>query len=128
MIYIAISDVNTHFEVTDETGWAGKSSPTRCVNLANLWLSSKNLPEENPIPDAWIAAGCEIAAEIAKGNIYKKKETGVLSKSVSASSVSVSKSYESGSQEITAGEQIALDLLAPWLNTGFSNIILLKKM
>lgn len=110
--YISVMDVNNYI---DNTNWAVKDTPERCVTLANLWLTSKNLPSIKPIPQEWKDAGCEIAIEIGKGNIYTDKQTGLLSKSVSADTVSVSKTYASSATYYTRGELIALDLLKPWL-------------
>lgn len=110
--YITVSDVNNYIGNSD---WAIKDTPARCVRLANLWLSSKRLPDINPIPQEWKDAGCEIALEIGKGNIYADKQTGLLSKSATAGEVSISKTFSSNATSYTKGELIALDLLGPWL-------------
>lgn len=128
MDYINVQDVNTYFEVTNATEWAGTKNPGRCVKLANLWLSDKDLPILDPPPQAWKDAACEIAKEIANGNIYAKKEIGLTSKSVSADTVSSSKTFSSNYQVVSEGEQIALALLADWLDNKLINIMILKKV
>ena len=98
------------------TGWAPDDQKARAVLMANTWLTNLGLPEFDPVPDDVIQAGAEIAREAAAGNIYGSKETGVLSKSVQAGSVSSSKSYSESSRAISAGESFALALLAHYLN------------
>ena len=85
--------------------------------MANTWLTNLGLPESDPVPDDVIQAGAEIAREAAAGNIYGRKETGVLAKSVNADGVSSSKTYSESSRTISAGESFALALLAHYLNS-----------
>lgn len=124
MDYINVQGATDYFGNTD---WAVKEPPERCVRLANLWLSNKGLPDLNPIPKEWKEAGYEIAYEIGKGGIYADKQTGLLSKSVTASDVSVSKTYTSNATSISKGELIANDLLRPWLKN-FGLVQLIKKV
>lgn len=123
-IYITVADVDSYIGNSD---WAIKDTPERCVSLANLWLSSKNLPVIDPAPQEWKDAGCEIAIEIGKGKIYTDKQTGLLSKSVSADTVSVSKTYTSNATSYTRGELIANDLLKPWL-ISYGSVQFIKKV
>lgn len=95
--------------------WATPDKKARAVMMANVWMTNRNLPDIEPMPEEWRQAAAEIAREAAAGRIYGSRETGVASKSVKAGDVSSSKAYRGGSQSYTAGESLALALLAPWL-------------
>ena len=97
--------------------WTADEKKARAVLMANTWLTNLGLPEFDPVPDDVIQAGAEIAREAAAGNIYGRKETGVLAKSVNADGVSSSKTYSESSRTISAGESFALALLAHYLNS-----------
>lgn len=105
--------------------WAADDKKARAVLMANVWLTDKKLPDLDPIPDKWVQAGAEIAREAAAGKIYSQTETGLLSKSVSADTVSSSKTFSSSHKVVSAGETFALALLAPWL--GNSSMIRLVR-
>lgn len=121
MDYINVQGATDYFGNTD---WAVKETPERCVRLANLWLSRKGLPDLDLIPEEWKEAGYEIAFEIGKGGIYADKQTGVLSESMSADTVSYSQTLASNAVTISKGELIANDLLKPWLKSfGLVNIL-----
>lgn len=121
MDYIDVQGATDYFDNPD---WAVKRTPERCVRLANLWLSRKGLPDLDPIPEEWKEAGYEIAFEIGKGNIYADKQTGVLSESMSADTVSYSQTLSTDAKTIPQGELIANDLLKPWLkNFGLVDFI-----
>lgn len=106
-------------------GWAGTGDPDRAVLMANTWLTDKRLPAFEVVPDAVIQAGAEVAREAAAGKLYSATETGVLSKSASAGSVSSAKTYASNAKKLTAGEVFANALLGPWLS---GNAVLLKRL
>lgn len=110
--YITVSDVDAILG----SDWTTPEKKDRAVLMANVWLTNRNLPDIEPIPEEWKQAGAEVAKEAANGTIYGSRETGVESKSVKAGDVSSSKSYREGSQSFTAGESFALALLAPWLS------------
>lgn len=99
--------------------WFGTGDAGLAVQLANAWLSAKNLPEYDTIdavPDDIKRAGAEIAKEVAKGNLFAGSKEGVVaSKAIKAGSVSTSKTYVEGTSAITAGEQIALMLIKPYI-------------
>lgn len=109
--YITVAQVD---EVLG-AGWAGSGDPARAVLMANAWLSAKSLPEFDEVPAAVVQAGAEVAREAAAGKLYKAIETGVLSKSVQAGSVSSAKTYASNAKSLTAGEAFAMALLRPYL-------------
>lgn len=121
--YVEVADIDRILGV----GWADEAAKPRAVMIANVWLTNQQLPGIDPIPGEWKQAGAEIAREAAKGNIYGSRETGVLSKSVSAGDVSSSKSYSSTAKTYTAGESLALALLKPWVG-GLAGVMLLKRM
>lgn len=112
-IYITVEQVDALLG----PAWAPDDQKARAVLMANTWLTNLCLPPFDPVPDALVQAGAEIAREAAAGNIYGSKETGVLSKSVNADGVSSSKTYSESSRKLSAGESFALALLAPYLNS-----------
>ncbi|GGY87635.1 hypothetical protein [Shewanella fodinae] len=122
--YITVADVDTHLGSTWATGDAAK---TRAVMIANVWLTNLGLPmdtgypdyqtypDEASYPDEWIQAGAEIAKDAASGKIFGARETGVLSKTVKADTVSSAKTYSQSTKTYSAGESLAYAMLAPWL-------------
>ncbi|MCO7515715.1 hypothetical protein NJF44_10670 [Pseudomonas guariconensis] len=122
--FITVADVDSLLG----PGWAGSGDPVLAVAMANAWLTAKiNRTVADPTPDAIKLAGAQVAKEAAAGNLYKATEKEVLSKTVSATvGTSVSKTYAQGSTDLTAGENFALDLIAPW--TRRSGTVLLKRV
>lgn len=122
--FITVADVDALLG----PNWAGTGDPVLAVTMANAWLTAKiNRPVADPTPDAVKLAGAQVAKEAAAGNLYKSTQKEVLSKTVSATSgTSVSKTYASGSTDLSAGENFALALLAPW--TKRSGVMLLKRI
>lgn len=112
--YVTVAEVDTLLGA----GWAGTGDPARAVLMANAWLSARPLPVFSPAPAEVVQAGAEVAREAAAGRLYADRESGLLSKSVDASGVLSSKTYAAGSRSVSAGEQLALALLAPWLGSG----------
>lgn len=106
-------------------GWAGTGDPARAVLMANTWLTAKRLPTFKVVPDAVVQAGAEIAREAATGKLYAATETGVLSKSVQAGSVSSAKTYARDAKKLTAGEVFANALLSPYLR---GSVMMLKRI
>lgn len=99
--------------------WGGVGNETLAVLMANAWLNQHRLPTyTDAIPEQILAAGAYIAQEVIAGNMYQGRKDGLItSKSVKAGSVSSSKTYASGvdGQAISAGEQMALALIAPYI-------------
>lgn len=120
--YITVAEVDGVFGLT----WAAPDKKERAVLMANVWLTSRSLPERDPIPTEWKQAGAEIAREAAAGKIYGTTETGVLSKSVKADTVSISKIFSTDHRVVSAGESLALALLKPWLGRG--GVFMLKRV
>lgn len=109
--YITVGDVDSLLG----PNWTDAGKKDRAVLIANVWMTNRNLPDINPMPDEWKQAGAEVAREAAVGRIYGSRETGVASKAVKAGDVSSSKTFRDGAQSYTAGESLALALLAPWM-------------
>lgn len=116
-------------DVDDALGndWAPEDKKDRAVMMANVWLTSQNLPDIEPIPEEWVLAGCEVAKEASTGRLYAAMETGVLSKAVQAGDVSSSKTFTATAKAYTAGERLALALLKPWL-PGIEGVQFLKRV
>lgn len=122
--FITVADVNAQLG----PDWAGAGDAVLAVAMANAWLTAKiNRPVADLTPDAIKLAGAQVAKEAAAGNLYKATQKEVLSKTVSAQSgTSVSKTYAEGSTDLSAGENFALALLAPWIRR--SGTIMLKRV
>ncbi|ROQ53656.1 hypothetical protein [Pseudomonas putida] len=109
-------------------GWAGDGDAVLAVSMANAWLTAKiKRPVPDPVPDAIVIAGSQVAKLAAAGKLYKDTQREVQSKSVSAQSgTSTSKTYVAGSVDRSAGENFALDLIAPWIRR--SGTVMLKRV
>lgn len=111
--FITVADVDGFLGAD----WTSADKKDRAVLIANVWMTNRNLPDIEPMPEEWKQAGAEVAREAAAGRIYGSRETGVASKSVKAGDVSSSKTFRDGAQSYTAGESLALALLSPWLKS-----------
>lgn len=122
--FITVADVDQ----TLGHGWAGSGDAVLAVVMANAWLTAKikrTVPE--PVPDAIVSAGAQVAKLAAAGQLYKDTQREVQSKTVSAQSgTSVSKTYAVGSVDRSTGENFALDLIAPW--TRRAGTVMLKRI
>ncbi len=111
--FITVADVDQKLG----QGWAGSGDAVLAVSMANAWLTAKIkrlVPE--PVPDAIVTAGAQVAKLAAASKLYKDTQREVQSKTVSAQAgTSTSKTYVAGSVDRTAGENFALDLIAPWI-------------
>ncbi|ROM94395.1 hypothetical protein [Pseudomonas brassicacearum] len=121
--FITVADVDSSLG----PGWAGAGDPALAVTMANAWLTAKiQRAAPDPVPTEIKTAGAQVAKEAAAGNLYKATQKEVLSKTVSAQSgTSTSKTYAAGSTDLSAGENFALALLAPW--TKRAGVFMLKK-
>ncbi len=99
--------------------WAALGDANQAILLANSWLNSHRLPTyTDVVPEQILAAGAYIAKEVIAGTMYQGRKDGLItSKSVKAGSVSSSKTYAEGvdGQAMTAGEEMALILIKPYL-------------
>jgi hypothetical protein len=122
--FITVADVDALLG----SDWAGSGDPVLAVVMANAWLTAKiKRPVADPTPEAIKQAGAQVAKEAAAGRLYKATQKEVLSKTVSAQSgTSTSKTYAAGSTELSAGENFALALLAPWVKR--SGTMMLKRV
>lgn len=122
--FITVADVDAQLG----PDWAGTGDAVLAVTMANAWLTTKILRAvPDPVPAEIKTAGAQIAKEAAMGNLYKATQKEVLSKTVSAQSgTSVSKTYAEGSTDLSAGENFAIALLAPWIKR--SGTIMLKRI
>ena len=122
--FITVADVDAQLG----PDWAGTGDPVLAVTMANAWLTAKiRRAVPDPVPAEIKTAGAQVAKEAAAGNLYKSTQKEVLSKTVSAQSgTSVSKTYASGSTDLSAGENFALGLLDPWIKR--SGVMMLKRI
>lgn len=122
--YITVADVDALLG----DGWAGTGDAVLAVAMANAWLTAKIMrPAPNPVPDEIKLAGAQVAKEAAAGNLYKATQKEVQSTKVSAQpGTFTEKTYTEGSTALSAGENFALALLAPW--TRRSGVMMLKRI
>lgn len=122
--FITVADVDQALG----QGWAGDGDAVLAVSMANAWLTAKiKRAVPDPVPDAIVTAGAQVAKLAAGGQLYKDTQREVQSKTVSAQSgTSTSKTYVAGSVDRSAGESFALDLIAPW--TRRSGTVMLKRI
>ena len=122
--FITVADVDASLG----PDWAGTGDPVLAVAMANAWLTAKiKRAVPDPVPAEIKTAGAQVAKEAAAGNLYKSTQKEVLSKTVSAQSgTSVSKTYASGSTDLSTGENFALGLLDPWIKR--SGVMMLKRI
>ena len=103
----------------NDVDWSATGNEAQAVLMANAWLNQHRLPSyTDAVPEQILAAGAYIAQEVIAGNMYQGRKDGLItSKSVKAGSVSSSKTYAIGvdGQAISAGEQMALALIAPFI-------------
>lgn len=125
-----MTDFITVADVDQKLGpdWAGTGDAVFAVAMANAWLTAKikrTVPD--PVPDAIVSAGAQVAKLAAAGQLYKDTQREVQSKTVSAQAgTSTSKTYVAGSVDRSAGENFALDLIAPWIRR--SGTVMLKRI
>lgn len=121
--YITVADVDAALGMD----WTSADKKDRAVLMANVWMTNQNLPEKKPEPPEYKQAAIEIAREAAAGNIYGRTETGVMSKAVNAKGVSSAKSFSASHKVTSAGENMALALLKPWINQ-MGGVFFLKRI
>jgi len=121
--FITVADVDQALG----QGWSGDGDAVLAVSMANGWLTAKiKRAVPDPVPNAIVTAGAQVAKLAAAGKLYKDTQREVQSKSVSAQSgTSTSKTYVAGSVDRSAGENFALDLIAPWIRR--SGTVMLKR-
>lgn len=123
MNYVTAESVTALLPDWDAGGDVAQTN--RAIIMANAWLNAKRLPTYpiDEIPEAILQAGAEIAKLAFEGKLYAGRTEGIVqSKRVKADTVEVEKSFASGADglAISAEEQFALALLAPFITTGFA--------
>lgn len=121
--FITLDDVDAVLGST----WADTNSKTKSVLMANAWLNglSLRLPCDKGthvpvIPDDVKTAGAYAALSASNGGLYQQKtDSGsLLSKSVDANGVSVSKTFSeldaNSSALLDSNLQLAMALLKPY--------------
>ena len=112
MDYVTAADVDALLG----PDWAQPDAKPRAVLMANAWLAERIRRDvADPVPAAIVQAGAEVAREAADGHLYQAEGREVVESTVSAGGgVSVSKTFAAGARAQTAGEVLALALIAPW--------------
>lgn len=114
MPYVTVTQV-------DETlggDWADPAAKPLAVQMANTWLTARQIPERLSLEDqqAVTLAGSYLAKMAAEGTLYADSEGVVASESVKADTVSVSTTYANGSRPVLADMAFVTDLLSKWLS------------
>lgn len=100
------------------TGWEGEADVEDAVQQANIYLNSLNLGSKakaDPTPEPVLQAGAYAAQEAAQDELYSDQQPAVKSKSVTAGSVTSTKSYAEGSVAKSAQQQMIDALLQPYV-------------
>lgn len=107
--------------------WAGGGDESLAVIMANAWLTMHiKQPVPDPVPGEIKLAGAQIAKAAAAGGIFTAEDREVISTSVTAGPVTTSKTFAAGSKAVSAPEQFALALIAPWAKR--SGTMMLKRI
>lgn len=112
--YITKADVDTLLGA----GWEGTGDATQAVLEANIWLTAKGMPVNDPVDDAIQRAGAYLAREAANDRLYTDATGSVKRKRVKADSVESEKEYTSGDNRRSGALRLVYDLLRPWLGSG----------
>lgn len=105
--------------------WRDSDNSGRLLLSANAWLSKHGLVFTGDTPEPIKQAGALIARAAASGGLYASRAEGaVRAKTVKAGEVSVHKEYVGGTDgaAMSAEEQLALDLIAPYVNVVFHRV------
>ncbi|RPD86275.1 protein singed [Neisseria weixii] len=110
-------------EVDEALGfdWRLDLDGQRAVMLANLWLADRGVKVLPETPLAVKQAGIELAKLAATGKLYADKQTGLLSESVQADSVSVSQAFSQSAKLIHGELQVVEALIKPYVSVLSAN-------
>lgn len=112
--YITVKCVNDSLG----EGWAEtEQEKSRCVFMANLWLTDMWLPEIKPMPSEWSKAGILVASELAKGSVYIGFAYG-LAPTLEQKGAPNPGSYHISGRRYSPKEVLALALIQPWIGWG----------
>lgn len=111
--------------------WADASKKAESVLMANVWLNWLSLKLcDNEMPEDVILAGSYAARAASKGGLYQQKtDSGsLLSKSVDADGVSVSKTFSeldvNSTSLLNSDLQLAMAILKPYgLSTSQTRVL-----
>lgn len=112
--YVTVEDVDGVLG----TGWEGEGDKQQAVFQANAYLNGlrlKPIPEDEPLPQALLHAGAELAREAAADRLYVDTSPAVVRKRVKAGSVETEREYAQGAQPQSGTMALINSLLEPWL-------------
>ena len=115
--------MNTYIEKADVdtllgAGWEGDGDATQAVLEANIWLTAKRLPINDPVDDSIQLAGAYLARESANDRLYVATEGSVKRERAKADTVEVETEYMGGFSPTSGAMRLVMDLLRPWLSAG----------
>lgn len=113
----------TETDLADALAAVPATQRSTCVTQVNAWLSLnvRRPPTGAPLPAAIISAARALVPDAVANKLFVDTEQVLASMTVSATSgTSVSETYVQGShgKARTAGENLALALIAPWRRLG----------
>lgn len=107
--------------------WAEEAAKPLAVQMANDWLTSRNIPAD--IDDERIVrAGAYLAKMAAGGALYADSGGDLKREFVKAEGVEVEEEYQDGARAVAGDMLYIKDLLRPWLNPYGSNVRMLSKL
>lgn len=115
--YVSMDDVE-HFLGKN---WQGNEDALHLVMLANLWLSDRGVIFSEVVQDEIKQAGVELVKLALNNKLFVDTQTGLLSETVQADSVSVSQSFGVNAKMITKEIQIVEALIKPYLKVKKGN-------
>lgn len=110
--YVTVADVDALLPA----GWEGDGDKDRAVLSANTWLTARNVPNDDPLPDAIKQAGALLAQEAANGRLYADSQGGIKRKAVKAGSVESETEYQDNAYAKSGALKQIGDLLRPYLS------------
>jgi hypothetical protein len=122
-IYVTVEDVDTILG----SDWAEEAVKPLAVQMANDWLTSRNIPAD--IDDDRITrAGAYLAKTAAAGTLYADSEGAVKREMIRADTVELETEFQDGARSIAGDMLYVNDLLRPWLNPYGSNVRILSRL
>lgn len=114
MPYVTVTQV-------DETlggDWADPAAKPLAVQMANTWLSARQIPEKLSLEDqqAVTLAGSYLSKMAADGTLYADSEGVIKREKVKADTVEVDTEFADGSRPVLADMTFVTDLLSKFLS------------
>lgn len=107
--------------------WAQAAAKPLAVQMANDWLTAKNIPAD--VDDERITrAGAYLAKMAASGTLYASTKGDIKRKAVEADGVKSETEYADGSKAVAGDMLYVKDLLSSYLTPFGSGVRILKRL